>query len=66
MLSLQQTKMPVGFECEMEVITIAGFVDGIDEAITIGKKNAPKTTTNLQGQIVWVGKYIYDGTETNS
>ena len=58
--SLQQPKIPVGFECEMEEITIGGFVDGIDEAITIGKKNVPKTTTNSQGLTQWVGKYIYD------
>lgn len=58
--SLSQPKnMPVGFECEMEEITIGGFVEGKDEAITIGKENKPKTTTNSQGQTQWVGKYIY-------
>ncbi len=56
---LQQPKYPVAFECEMEVITIGGFVDGIDEAITIDKKNAPKTTTNSQGLTQWVGVYEY-------
>jgi hypothetical protein len=57
--ALQQPKYPVAFECDKEVITIGGFVDGIDEAITIGKKNAPKATTNLNGQTVWVGKYVF-------
>jgi hypothetical protein len=57
---LEQPKMPIEFECEMEEITIGGFVDGIDEAITIGKKNVPKTTTNSQGLTQWVGKYIFD------
>jgi hypothetical protein len=49
--SLQQPKMPVAFECEMEN-KIA-----IDGHTVIGSE--PKTTTNSQGQTVLVGKYIY-------
>jgi hypothetical protein len=49
--SLQQQKMPVAFECEMEN-KIA-----IDGHTVIGSE--PKTTTNSQGQTVLVGKYIY-------
>lgn len=47
--SLQQTKMPVGFECEDEV-----YMYSIN-----GDIMKPKTTTNSQGQSVWVGKYIF-------
>ena len=49
--SLQKSKMPVGFECEMEN-KIA-----IDGHTVIGSE--PKTTTNSQGQTVLAGKYIY-------
>ena len=49
--SLQQPKMPVAFECDMEN-KIA-----IDGHTVIGSE--PKTTTNPQGQTVLVGKYIY-------
>jgi hypothetical protein len=49
--SLQQQKMPVAFECEMEN-KIA-----IDGHTVIGSE--PKTTTNSQGQTVLAGKYIY-------
>lgn len=56
--SLQQPKMPVGFECEVERIypnpqTISKEYDFDDILIE------RKTTTNSQGQTVWVGKYIY-------
>jgi hypothetical protein len=44
--SLQQLKMPVGFECEMWYNEFAG-------------KRTIKTTTNSQGLTEWVGKYIY-------
>jgi len=50
--SLSQPKMPVEFECEMEV-NLNG-INGLDRARLV-----PKTTTNSQGQIVWAGKYIY-------
>jgi hypothetical protein len=49
--SLQQPKMPVAFECEESVDSDSMYVDYV-----IYK---PKTTTNPQGQTVWVGKYIY-------
>ena len=56
--SLQQPKMPVAFECEVERIypnlqTISKEYDFDDILIE------PKTTTNSQGQTVLVGKYIY-------
>ena len=56
--SLQQPKMPVGFECEVERIypnpqTISKEYDFDDILIE------RKTTTNPQGQTVLVGKYIY-------
>jgi hypothetical protein len=47
--SLQQPKMPDGFECEDEV-----YMYSIN-----GDIMKPKTTTNLQGFTEWVGKYIY-------
>jgi hypothetical protein len=52
--SLQQPEMPVAFECE---IFEAKDLKSVDEDwLKLGK---PKTTTNPQGQTVWVGKYIY-------
>lgn len=53
MLSLQQPKMPVGFECDI-IDTYEKFGDN---EIRLFKQ---KTTTNSQGQTVWVGKYIYE------
>lgn len=52
--SLSQPKMPVGFECEIH--------DTIFGDINTGEllKWKPKTTTNSQGQTVWVGKYIFN------
>jgi hypothetical protein len=57
--SLQQPKYPVGFECEVERIypnhqTISKEYDFDDILIE------QKTTTNSQGQTVWVGKYIFN------
>jgi hypothetical protein len=52
--SLQQPKMPFGFECEIFEAKDLKSVDG--DWMKLGK---PKTTTNPQGQTVWVGKYIY-------
>jgi hypothetical protein len=46
--SLQQSKMPVAFECEWTTKQMPEF-----------HQDEPKTTTNPQGQTVWVGKYIY-------
>jgi hypothetical protein len=47
--SLQQPKMPVGFECESDYI---GFQDE-------GDLKVPQSFINSQGQTVWVGKYIF-------
>jgi hypothetical protein len=52
--SLQQSKMPVAFECEIFEAKDLKSVDG--DWLKLGK---PKTTTNPQGQTVLVGKYIY-------
>ena len=46
--ALQQPKMPVGFESEWNTKQIPDF-----------HQAQPKTTTNSQGQSVWVGKYIF-------
>jgi len=45
--SLQQPKMPVGFECEMNLYMASSVV------------YKPQTTTNSQGHTEWVGKYVY-------
>jgi hypothetical protein len=53
--SLQQPKMPVGFECEM----VDFEVDmGLGEEC-IEYSQYPKTTTNSQGITQWIGEYIY-------
>lgn len=52
---LSQPKMPVGFECETEWINSYGSPTVQYDAQELN----PKTTTNSQGQTVWVGKYIY-------
>jgi|688.fasta_scaffold515233_2 hypothetical protein len=53
--SLQQPKIPFGFECESTQYTV-----GEMSKLPLGTVNQkPKTTTNPQGQTVWVGKYIY-------
>ena len=73
--SLSQPKTPVGFECEMEHFYMSSkeFYKDADwvkcdeaqyrsikeEIPTCPLKQLPKTTTNSQGQTVWVGKYIY-------
>jgi hypothetical protein len=51
--SLSQPKMPVGFECEWTPMNPYEYTD--EEHLKV----KPKTTTNSQGQIVWVGKYTY-------
>ena len=53
--SLSQPKMPIGFECEYQKPS-ENF--GAHMANFFGQQ-IPKTTTNSQGQTVWVGKYIY-------
>jgi len=47
--SLQQPKIPIGFEREWNTKQIPDF-----------HQDEPKTTTNSQGQTVWVGKYIFN------
>jgi hypothetical protein len=49
--SLQQPKMPVGFECEI----LVEFPIDWD-----GKGIEQKTITNSQGLTQWVGRYIYE------
>jgi len=51
--SLQQPKIPFGFECEDEYV----HDDTVPYPKTLGTH--PKTIVNPQGQTVWVGKYIY-------
>jgi hypothetical protein len=48
--SLQQPKMPVAFECDIEYI---GFQDE-------GDLEEPKSFINSQGFTQWVGRYIYE------
>jgi len=50
--SLQQPKLPITFECEME----EGLINQQTKINDWGLR--PKTTT-INGRIVWVGKYIY-------
>jgi hypothetical protein len=57
-LSLQQPKMPVGFECEMINCDKCVYVQGGDLSPDCCNELKPKTTTNSQG-IQWVGKYIF-------
>jgi len=53
--SIQQSKTPVEFECELTQYT----VDEMSK-LPLGTVNQkPKTTTNSQGQTVLAGKYIY-------
>jgi hypothetical protein len=61
--SLQQPKIPVGFECEENIffatnafssdITITS--EGLQDTALI----SPKTITNSEGKPQWVGKYVY-------
>jgi hypothetical protein len=52
--SFQQPKMPVGFECAYQSPEDRYYEDGIGYDLNI------KRTTNLEGQTVWVGKYIFN------
>ena len=54
--SLQQTKYPIGFECEMVNIPVTIY----PKYDPTKHSEIPKTTTNSQGQTVLVGKYIYE------
>jgi len=53
--SLQQPKIPIGFECEIE--KKEGRLMVIPPCKHCSK---PKTITNSQGINQWVGKYIFD------
>ena len=55
--SLQQPKMPVGFECEVE---IKCWCMKPENGGCVKCNQKPKTTTNSQGQTVWVVKYIFN------
>jgi hypothetical protein len=54
--SLQQPKIPVGFECEQSLCFPSHCFRDCD---MMCKYPRPKTTTNSQGITQWVGKYIY-------
>jgi hypothetical protein len=58
--SLQQTKMPIGFECGMEICenNDVVFEDGSFNKSPYRLEN--KKIKNSQGQTVWVGKYIFN------
>ena len=55
--SLQKTKLPVAFDCEMEVCCFGNHTDYNSKIEDYVK---PKTTTNSQGITQWVGSYIYE------
>jgi hypothetical protein len=56
--SLNQPKMPVKFVCEMKK-DYRKNDDGEPIGLPVHETNKPKTTTNSQGIIQWVGEYIY-------
>jgi hypothetical protein len=62
--SLQQPKMPIAFECEMifKPINHASGLEPTGHPLmdkSILENYKPKATTNSNGQIVWVGKYLH-------
>ncbi len=60
--SLQQPKYPIGFESEM-VCRNLGCMKMIlngENSVCCGDNMEPKTITNSQGLIQWIGEYIYD------
>jgi len=52
--SLQQPKYPVAFECAVET-----HYKPKSNVSDLPYMDKPKATTNLNGQTVWVGKYIF-------
>jgi hypothetical protein len=52
--SLQQPKLPIGFECETE------RVFKHNEHMEREFYHVPKTITNSEGRVEWVGKYIWE------
>jgi hypothetical protein len=57
--SLQQPKMPIEFECEIDNILSYNVEDGINALVNPNFGNQ-KTIINSQGLTQWVGKYIFD------
>jgi hydroxymethylpyrimidine pyrophosphatase-like HAD family hydrolase len=57
MENIQQPKYPIGFKCEMETPYTDAYAE--DRMRRFYGKPKPKTTTNSQGQKVWVGTYVY-------
>jgi hypothetical protein len=58
--SLQQTKMPVGFECDMEMCENNDVVFEDGSFNKSPYRLEKKKIKNLEGQTVWVGKYIFN------
>jgi len=53
--SLNQSKLPIAFECETEQYTV-----GEMSLLPLGTVNQkPKTITNSEGRTEWVGKYLF-------
>jgi hypothetical protein len=55
---LQQPKMPIGFECETNILS--EIPTDIRSHIYDKTYEVPKTTTNEQYQTLWVGEYVYE------
>ena len=58
--SLQQTKMPVGFECDMEKCENNDVVFEDGSFNKSPYRLEKKKIKNLEGQTVWAGKYIFN------
>lgn len=58
--SLQQPKMPVGFECEMKMCENNDVVFEDGSFNKSPYRLEKKKIKNLEGQTVWVGKYIFN------
>ena len=54
--TIQQPKLPVAFECEMELVFYPANMPKEGEE---RPPYRPKTITNSEGRIEWVGKYVY-------
>jgi hypothetical protein len=55
--TIQQPKLPIAFECEMELVYYAANMPKEGEE---RPPYRPKTITNSEGRTEWVGKYIYE------
>lgn len=55
---LSQPKMPIGFECETNILS--EIPTDIRSHIYDKTYEVPKTTTNGQYQTLWVGEYVYE------